>query len=213
MAQPLGLSRPTVDASRRRARPPRPRSPPRSGQVWRPSTSDGIQRWRAGGTARRPRWRELRAPGSASASRTGSRLVTRRRRARAAGWAPETQTSPSTRPPGPSARAVAFTWGCPAAQRSPDAPLLGAPWPQEDPPSAQASPLRQALRALGRARRGHALEVWITATAASGMAALARFAQGLREARAAVTAGRTLPGSQGPVEGHGHRLKRRKRQG
>ena len=193
MAQPLGLSRPTVDASRRRARPPRPRSPPRAGQVLRPSTSYVIQRWRAGGTASRPRWRERRAPGYASASRPGSRLVTRRRRARAAGWAPETQPSPSTRPPGPSARAVAFTWVGPAAKRSQDAHLSGDPWTQEDPPIAQASTLSPAWRALGRERRGHALEVWITATAASGMAALARFAQGLREALAAVTAGRTLP--------------------
>ena len=43
--------------------------------------------------------------------------------------------------------------------------------------------------------------------------ALARFAQGLREGLAAVTAGLTLPWSNGPVEGHVNRLKLLKRQG
>ena len=38
-------------------------------------------------------------------------------------------------------------------------------------------------------------------------------AQGLREERAAITAGLTLPWSHGPVEGHGNRLTLLKRQG
>ena len=46
-----------------------------------------------------------------------------------------------------------------------------------------------------------------------GMEALARFAQGLQEARAAITAGLTLPWSHGPVEGQGNRLTLCKRQG
>ena len=49
--------------------------------------------------------------------------ATRLRRASEAGWAPETQTSPYTRPQGPSARAVSFTWVCPEAKRAPDAQL------------------------------------------------------------------------------------------
>ena len=49
--------------------------------------------------------------------------------------------------------------------------------------------------------------------AASGIEALARFAQGLQEDLAAVKAGRTLPWSNGSVEGHINRLKLRKRQG
>ncbi len=61
--------------------------------------------------------------------------------------------------------------------------------------------------------RGDALEAWITEAAASGLEALARFAQGLRDDLAAVKAGRTLPWSNGPVEGHVNRLKMLKRQG
>jgi hypothetical protein len=53
----------------------------------------------------------------------------------------------------------------------------------------------------------------MTQAAASGIEALARFAQGLREDLTAITAGLTLPWSNGPVEGHVNRLKLLKRQG
>jgi transposase len=48
---------------------------------------------------------------------------------------------------------------------------------------------------------------------ARGIEALARFAQGRQEALAAVPAGRPLPWSNGPVEGHLNRLQMRQRQG
>ena len=63
-----------------------------------PSMTYVIQRWREGCTDSIQRWRELRVLGSSYAARTVSRCITRLRRARAAGWAPETQTSP---PPAP----------------------------------------------------------------------------------------------------------------
>jgi transposase len=158
------------------------------------------------------RWRELRARGYGHSARTVSRFMTRLRRASEAGWAPETQTSPSTRPQGPSARAVSFTWVCAAAKRAPDAQLSVDQLNQGDRSSAQAYTLSQAFLALVRERRGHALEAWRTEAAASGIEALARFAQGLREDRAAVKVGLTLPWSNGPVEGQVNRLKLRKRQ-
>ena len=64
-----------------------------------------------------------------------------------------------------------------------------------------------------RERRGRYLEAWITAATDSGSDALARFARGLREDLAAVTAGLTLEWSNGPVEGQITRLKLLKRQG
>jgi transposase len=213
IAAQLGISRPTVYAYLRRASPPSPRSPQRSGQVLRPYTSYVIQRWREGCTDSMQLWRELRAQGYAYSSRTVSRFVTRLRRASEAGWAPETQASPYTRPQGPSARAVSFTWMCPAAKRSQDAQLYVNQLSQGDPSIAQAYTLSQAFLALVRERRGEALEAWITEAAASGLEALARFAQGLQDDLAAVTAGLTLPWSNGPVEGHVNRLKLLKRQG
>src|SRR6266852_3812813 len=118
IAEQLGVSRPTVYAYLRRATPPSPRSPQRSGQVLRPSMAYLIQRWREGCTDSMQLWRELRARGYGHSARTVSRFLTRLRRASEAGWAPETQTSPSTRPQGPSARAVSFTWVCPEAKRT-----------------------------------------------------------------------------------------------
>jgi len=172
-----------------------------------------IQRWREGCTDSMQLWRELRALGYPYSSRTVSRLVTRLRRASAAGWAPETQTSPYTRPQGPSARAISFPWVCPATKRAPDAPLYLDQLTQADPAIAQAYTRSQAFLALVRERRGEALAAWMTEAAAGGIAALTRFAQGLQEDLAAVTAGLTLPWSNGPVEGHVNRLKLLKRQG
>jgi transposase len=213
IAEQLGISRPTVYAYLRRASPPSPRSPQRSGQVLRPYTSYVIQRWREGCTDSMQLWRELRAQGYAYSSRTVSRFVTRLRRASEAGWAPETQTSPYTRPQGPSARAVSFTWVCSEAKRAPDAQLYVDQLTQAYPAIAQAYTLSQAFLTLVRERRGDALAAWMDKAAASGIEALARFAQGLQEDLAAVKAGLTLPWSNGPVEGHVNRLKLLKRQG
>ena len=213
IAQQLGISRPTVYAYLRRTRPPSPRSPQRSGQVLRPYMPYLIRRWREGCTDSMQLWRELRALGYGYSSRTVSRFLTRLRRASAAGWAPETQTSPYTRPQGPSARAVSFTWVCPEAKRSQDAQLYVEQLTQGDQGIAQAYTLSQAFLALVRERRGDALEAWLTEAAASEIEALARFAQGLHEDLAAVQAGLTLPWSNGPVEGHINRLKLLKRQG
>ena len=64
-----------------------------------------------------------------------------------------------------------------------------------------------------RERRGTDLEAWITEATSSGIDELARFARGLQEDLAAVTAGLTLGWSNGVTEGHVHRLKLVKRQG
>jgi transposase len=213
IAQQLGLSRPTVSRLLRRTTPPPPRSPQRSGQVLRPSMAYLIRRWREGITDSMQLWRELREQGYTYSTRTVSRFITRLRQASAAGWAPETQTSPYTRPQGPSARAVSFTWVCPEAKRTQDAQLYVDQLTQAEPVIAQAYTLSQAFLALVRERRGADLEAWITEVSASGIAALARFAQGLQEDLTAITAGLTLPWSNGPVEGQINRLKLLKRQG
>jgi transposase len=72
--------------------------------------------------------------------------------------------------------------------------------------------LSQAFLALVRERRGEALTAWIAEATTSGIAALARFAQGLQDDLAAIIAGLTLPWSNGPVEGHINRLKLLKRE-
>ena len=212
IAQQLGLSRPTVYRLLRRTTPPPPRSPQRSGQVLRPYMAYLIRRWREGCTDSMQLWRETRALGYAHSARTVSRFITRLRQASAAGWAPETQTSPYTRPQGPSARAVSFTWVCPEAKRAQDAQRYIDQLLHAEPTMAQAYTLSQAFLVLVRERRGDALAAWMTEASASEIAALARFAQGLQEDLAAITAGLTLPWSNGAVEGHVNRLKLLKRQ-
>jgi transposase len=213
IARRLGISRPTVYAYLRRAIPPAPRSPHRSGQVLRPSMPYLIRRWREGITDSRQLWREIEAQGYAHSARTVCRFITRLRRAAEAGQAPEVQTSPYTRVQGPSVRAVSFTWVCPEAQRSPDAQMYVDQLTQVDPSIAQAYQLSQAFLTLVRERRGDELEAWRIAATHSGIETLARFARRLQEDLAAVKAGLTLPWSNGPVAGQITRLKLLKRQG
>ena len=78
---------------------------------------------------------------------------------------------------------------------------------------ARAKQLIQAFLAIARERRGSDLEAWLADATNSGIAALARFARGLQEDLAAVTAGLTLVWSNGVTEGQIHRLKLVKRQG
>jgi transposase len=101
---------------------------------------------------------------------------------------------------------------CPEAKRAQDAQLYIDQLLHAEPTMAQAYTLSQAFLVLVRERRGDALAAWMTEASASGMAALARFAQGLQEDLAAITAGLTLPWSNGAVEGHVNRLKLLKRQ-
>jgi transposase len=213
IAHHLGLSRPTVSRLLRRTTPPPPRSPQRAGQVLRPYMTYLIRRWREGCTDSMQLWRELREQGYTHSTRTVSRFITRLRQAGEAGLAPETQTSPYTRPQGPSARAVSFTWVRPEAKRAQEAQRYVDHLTQANPTTAQAYTLSQAFLAMVRERRGDALTAWITEATSSGIAALARFAQGLQEDLAAITAGLTLPWSNGPVEGQVNRLKLLKRQG
>jgi transposase len=212
IARQLGISRPTVYAYLRRDTPPAPRSPQRSGQVLRPYVPYLIRRWREGITDSMRLWREIQAQGYAHSARTVCRFITRLRRAVEAGYAPESQGSPYTCPQGPSARAVSFAMVCPAAKRSSDAQTYLKHLCEVDMRVARADTLIQAFLAMVRERRGHDLGAWMAEVTHSGIEALVRFARGLQDDLAAVTAGLTLDWSNGPVEGQITRLKLVKRQ-
>jgi transposase len=215
MARQLGISRPTVYAYLRRDTPPGPRrlQRPSSARVLTPYVSYLIRRWRESGADSRQLWREIQALGYTHSARTVCRFIARLRRAADAGHPPESQGSPYTRPQGLSARAVSFIMVCPAATRSREAQTYLDQLCQLDAGMAQAYGLSQAFLTIVREHRGRDLEAWITAATASGIEELARFARGLRDDLAAVTAGLTLPWSNGPVEGQITRLKLLKRQG
>jgi transposase len=215
MARQLGISRPTVYAYLRRATPPGPRrlQRPPSARVLTPYTPYLIRRWRESGADSRQLWREIQALGYTHSARTVRRLITQLRRASDGGYAPEGHASPYTRPQGPSARAVSFVMVCPPTQRSADAQRYLDQLCQLDTSVAQAHELSHTFLTMVRERRGTDLAAWMAEAMHSGIEALARFARGLQQDLAAVTAGLTLDWSNGPVEGQITRLKLLKRQG
>jgi transposase len=76
---------------------------------------------------------------------------------------------------------------------------------------AAAVTLAREFTDLLRTRQPDRLESWLERARTSAVAALRRFAQGLRDDYAAIKAGVTVPWSNGPVEGHINRLKMLKR--
>jgi transposase len=215
IARRLGVSRPTVYAYLRRDTPPGPRR-----FQWRPSARVltpylpyVIRRWRESQADSMQLWREIQALGYTHSARTVCRFITRLRRAADAGHAPEPQSSPYTHLQGPSARAVSCTLVCPPAKRAREAQMYLDQICSMDAGIARVHGLSQAFLAMLRERRGADLEAWITEATSSGIDELARFARGLQEDLAAVTAGLTLEWSNGVTEGQIHRLKLVKRQG
>jgi transposase len=158
-------------------------------------------------------WREIRDFGYAHSARTVCRFITRLRRAADAGEALERQGAPYTCAQGPSARAVSLTLVCPPAKRARAAQLYLDQLCAMDAGIARAYGLSQAFLAMVRERRGADLKAWMADATHSGIEALARFARGLQDDLAAVTAGLTLAWSNGITEGQIHRLKLVKRQG
>jgi transposase len=78
---------------------------------------------------------------------------------------------------------------------------------------ARGYDLLQQCRAVIRTRDVAALDAWLIAAQASQLAPFVSLANGIEQDRVAVEAALTTPWSNGPVEGHVHRLKLIKRQG
>jgi transposase len=79
-------------------------------------------------------------------------------------------------------------------------------------PSAQAAyRMTQAFMHMIREHTGQQLETWLSLVEESTLPEFQSFAKGIRQDKAAVLAGLTLPWSNGPLEGHVNRLKLIKR--
>jgi transposase len=215
MARQLGISRPTVYAYLRRDTPPGPRrlQRPPSARVLTPYLPYLIRRWRESGADSRQLWREIQALGYPHSARTVCRFITMLRRATDVEQSLESQSSPYTRPQGPSVRAVSFVMVCQPAKRSSDAQTYLDQLCQVEANVARVDALSQAFLAMVRERRGAHLKAWMAEAMHSGIESLARFARGLQEDLTAVTAGLTLGWSNGVTEGQLHRLQLVKRQG
>jgi transposase len=82
-----------------------------------------------------------------------------------------------------------------------------------DPAVRPVYELVQAFGAMVRTRGGEDLDRWLGRVEDAGCRHLQAFAQGLTKDLEAVRAGLTQPSSQGPIEGHIHRVKLIKRGG
>ena len=76
----------------------------------------------------------------------------------------------------------------------------------------EANELILGFTTMLRERKGECFDAWLEKVEQQGIAELRGFAQSLKKDYEAVKAGLTLGWSQGPVEGHVHRLKLLKRQ-
>jgi transposase len=215
IARRLHCSRTTVYAQLRRGAPPAPktRTVQPAEYVLAPYIPYLMQRWREGDANGQQLWREIQAQGYQHSARTVRHFLTSLRRAGTAGRLPAVAPSPYTCPQGPSARAVSFVVVSRPEKRSRLAQCYLEHLCQVEAKMAQLYELAVAFLTMVRERRGQDLEAWRTLVAQSGIAPLARFAEGLQEDLAAIQAGLTLPWSNGPVEGQINRLKLLKRQG
>jgi transposase len=102
---------------------------------------------------------------------------------------------------------------CPTAKRWLEAQTYVEQLCQVDTGMARANALIQAFLTMVRERRGYDVGTWMAEAIDRGIAELARFARGLQEDVAAVTAGLTSQWSTGVTDGQIHRLKLLKRQG
>jgi transposase len=214
IARRLKISRTTVSAQLRRGAPPAPitRTVQPADRVLAPYIPYLMQRWREGDANSQQLWCEIQAQGYQHSARTVRHFLTGLRRASDAGCPPAVALSSYTRPQGPSARVVSFVVVSRPDKRSRLAQCYLEHLCHVEAKMAQLYELALAFLTMVRERRGQDLEAWRTLAAQSGIAPLARFAEGLQGDLAAIQAGLSLPWSNGPVEGHIHRLKLLKRQ-
>src|SRR5579859_2245662 len=112
-------------------------------------------------------------------------------------------------------RPAALRWLClrPPEQLRPDQTERLGKLLERYPQLNAAYHLLQRFRAIVSKRDTDSLAGWLAAAKTSKLPTFARFAKGIEMDRGAVEAALTLPWSNGPVEGHIHRVKLIKRQG
>jgi transposase len=221
IARRVQVSRPTVYRYLARPQPPeRQRSRHRGPLLITPFIPYLRRRWNAGCRHAQQLWRELVAQGHRPSRMTGERYVGQlrretgtRRQFRQVAPAPlyaEGQDE-SHPPPLTALRAARLCLARPEEQRSTDQALL-ARLLRLDPVMSETHHQVQAFCRMIRERRGHACDAWIAAVEQTGVKELRAFAKGLLKDAAAGRAGLSLVWSNGPTEGHLHRLKLIKRQ-
>src|SRR5262249_552437 len=215
IARMVGVSRKTVHRYLALHASPERRQPKRRGEVRDPWKPDLLRRWAEGCHNALRLWREIRAQGFASSSTNVARFAARIRQGQLA--CPPAGTANNGSPGGAIAvvRPLATDWSARRVAsllvyRPEDLSELQQAYVcrlcHADSTIEEAYQLSQGFLRLVRERAGGHLEDWLAAAMAGGVAELRRYARGLLTDKAAVQAGLTLCWSNGPVEGHIHRL-------
>jgi transposase len=182
-----------------------------------PDTPDVLERWNAGCRAAVRLFRALRPRGDAGSDVTVARDAQRVRRAPGQTPRPRRPRHPRPLVTAPPHRSLTLRRATglvlrPPEPRPPAEDRLLTQLTAQDATLADAIMLAQDLAQLVRQRQPTQLAPWLARAADSPLVPLPRFANGRRDASAAVKAGVTLPWSHGPVEGQMHRVNMLKRQ-
>jgi transposase len=217
IAHQTGLSRQTVHTYLKMEHPPARKTGKRSGSVIDPYKEYIVKRWNDGVRNAQQVYREIKEMGYTGSDQPIQRYFVQFRQAKDfrkfKQVDPSEQTpvkAPPRRPPTVSQVAHWITFK--EEQR--------LEWQQKhlihlceaDQEIREANLLIQEFTTMLRERKGEGFDTWLEKVDQQGIAELRSFAQSLKKDYEAVKAGLTLSWSQGPVEGHVHRLKLLKRQ-
>jgi transposase len=217
IAHQTGLSRQTVHTYLKMEHPPARKTGKRSGSVIDPYQEYLVKRWNDGVRNAQQVYREMKEMGYTGSDQPIQRYYVQFRKAkdfRKFKQVDPTQQTPVKAPPRrpPTASQVAHWITLKEDQR--------LAWQQKhltqlcegDQEIREANELIQEFTTMLRERKGERFDAWLQKVEQQCIPELCSFAQSLKKDYEAVKAGLTLPWSQGPVEGHVHRLKLLKRQ-
>jgi len=213
IARELGLHRHTVERNLRLPQCPERARHPRTPNLLDPYEPYLLMRWAQGCHNALGLWREIVAQGFPGTSRTVSRFVTylRQQQTDQEGSSPGHAPAGLAQRRGLTVREAVSLLVRPLEKLTPDQQLTRASICGAHAEIALTDALLSDFKTLFRERDPQALVAWLTRAEQSGVPELRAFVTKLRQDLPAVQAAVVSRYSQGPVEGHIHRLKLLKR--
>ena len=217
IAHQTGLSRQTVHTYLKMEHPPARKTGKRSGSVIDPYKEYLVKRWNDGVRNAQQVYRELKEMGYPGSDQPIQRYYVQFRNEkdyRKFKQVDPTLETPVKAPPKrpPTASQVAHWITFKEDQRLEWQKKYLTQLCEGDQEIQEANELILEFTTMLRERKGECFDAWLEKVEQQGIAELRGFAQSLKKDYEAVKAGLTLVWSQGPVEGHVHRLKLIKRQ-
>ena len=213
----IGISRTTVNTYLNMKSPPARKTGKRSGSVIDPYKEYLVKRWNDGVRNAQQVYREIKEMGYSGSDQPVQRYFVQFRSGK--DHRKFKQVDPSEQTPvkelpkcPPTASQVAHWITFKEEQRLEWQKKYLSQLCEEDQEIREANELILEFTTILRERKGERFDTWLQKVEQQGISELCGFAQSLKKDYQAVKAGLTLAWSQGPVEGHVHRLKLLKRQ-